>query len=178
VEIDVVDPEGKVVAVGLQGEIRTRGWLVMAGYHLDPEATARAISDDGWLHSGDLGTMDADGYLRVTGRAKDMVIRGGENIYPTEIEAALREFGDVTDAQVVGVPDVRYGEVCAAFLRMAPGAAELSYEDMKARLDGRLARYKVPAYLRTVEDFPVTPSGKVQKFKLREQLLAELEVSA
>jgi len=173
VEWDVADPTtGEEVPVGRPGEVRTRGWLVMREYFGDPEATAAAITPDGWLRTGDLGVMDADGYLQITGRAKDMVIRGGENVYPAEIESALRELTGVLDANVIGVPDERYGEVCAAFVRLAEGA-ELTHESMRQALSQRLARYKVPAYLRVVDAFPVTPSGKVQKFRLRELFLQE-----
>jgi fatty-acyl-CoA synthase len=142
---------------------------VMAGYYGDEAATAEAITPDGWLRTGDLGHVDAAGYLRITGRAKDMIIRGGENLYPAEIESALRGIDGVVDAAVVGVPDDVYGEVPAAFVRLADGAA-LDLASMRAALDGRIARFKVPAHLRVVEAFPLTPSGKVQKFRLRELL--------
>jgi acyl-CoA synthetase (AMP-forming)/AMP-acid ligase II len=174
IEVDVVDPLGNPVPIGHQGELRTRGTMVMNGYWADPEATARAISSDGWLHSGDLARMDPDGYISITGRAKEMIIRGGENIYPAEIEDALRQLPDVLDASVVGVPDERYGEQAAAFVRLAEGAA-MSYDTMRAELSERVARFKVPRYLEIVDAFPVTPSGKVQKFKLREQFLASLQ---
>jgi acyl-CoA synthetase (AMP-forming)/AMP-acid ligase II len=173
VEVDVIDPVGKPVPIGEQGELRTRGTMVMNGYWDDPDATARAISPDGWLHSGDLARMDADGYISITGRAKEMIIRGGENIYPAEIEDALRQLRDVLDASVVGVPDDRYGEQAAAFVRLAEGAT-LSYEEMRDQLADRVARFKVPRYLEIVETFPLTPSGKIQKFKLREQFLARM----
>jgi acyl-CoA synthetase (AMP-forming)/AMP-acid ligase II len=143
----------------------------MAGYFGDEAATGDAITPDGWLRTGDLGTFDEDGYLRITGRAKDMIIRGGENVYPAEIEAALRTLDEVIEAFVVGVPDARYGEVPAAFVRLHRGAS-LTHEEMRAGLTGQLARFKIPAHLRQVSEFPMTSSGKVQKFKLREQFLA------
>jgi fatty-acyl-CoA synthase len=170
VECDVADATGTPVQIGSEGEIRVRGWQVMAGYFGDSDATAEAITPDGWLRTGDLGRLDADGYLRVTGRAKDMIIRGGENLYPAEIEAALRTIAGVREACVVGVPDDRYGEVPAAFVCLADGAT-LDEAGMRRALDGRIARFKIPAHLRVVESYPLTGSGKVQKFKLREQFL-------
>ena len=172
VECDIADPlTGTAVAVGEQGEVRVRGWQVMAGYYGDESATAAAISD-GWLRTGDLGAMDDEGYVRITGRAKDMIIRGGENLYPAEIEAAVRTIDGVIEAFVVGVPDERYGEVPAAFVRLDAGAA-LTVEKMKETLAGRIARFKIPVHLRVVTELPLTSSGKVQKFKLREQFLAQ-----
>ena len=178
VECDVADPiTGTTMAIGEQGEVRLRGWQVMAGYYGDERATAAAITDDGWLRTGDLGAMDEDGSVRITGRAKDMIIRGGENLYAAEIEAAIRTIDGVLEAFVVGVPDERYGEVPAAFVRLDAGAA-LTLETMKEALDGRVARFKVPAHLRVVTELPLTSSGKVQKFKLREQFLAQRVTSA
>ena len=177
IEVDVADTLGNPVPIGEQGELRTRGVMVMNGYWDDPDATRRAISKDGWLHSGDLARMDANGYISITGRAKEMIIRGGENIYPAEIEDALRTLPDVLDASVVGVPDDRYGEQAAAFVRLADGAT-LGYEQMRSHLSERVARYKVPRYLEIVDSFPVTPSGKVQKFKLREQFLSQRSSAA
>jgi fatty-acyl-CoA synthase len=178
VECDLADPlHGGTVALGEEGEVRVRGWQVMAGYFGDGHATADAITPDGWLRTGDLGRMDADGYVRITGRAKDMIIRGGENLYPAEIEAALRTLDGVLEAYVVGVPDDRYGEVPAAFVRMADGAS-LTLEEMQQALDGRIARFKIPPHLRVVSELPLTSSGKVQKFKLRDQFLAERVAAA
>jgi fatty-acyl-CoA synthase len=171
VELDVADPLGVPVGVGDEGEVRVRGWQVMAGYHGDPAATDAAVTPDGWLGTGDLGRLDGDGYLRITGRAKDMIIRGGENLYPAEIEAALRAITGVVDACVVGVPDERYGEVPAAFVRLAPDVA-LDADGMRRALDGRIARFKIPEHLRVVDAYPLTPSGKIQKFRLREQFAA------
>jgi acyl-CoA synthetase (AMP-forming)/AMP-acid ligase II len=160
------------VALGEQGELRTRGPMVMKGYWGAPDATARAITPDGWLWSGDLARMDADGYVSITGRAKEVIIRGGENIYPAELEDALRTLPQVLDASVVGVPDERYGEQAAAFVRLADGAT-LTLEAMREALGGQVARYKIPQYLRVLPEFPVTPSGKVQKFRLKERFAAE-----
>jgi acyl-CoA synthetase (AMP-forming)/AMP-acid ligase II len=173
VECDVADPlSGQRVALNEQGEVRVRGWSVMAGYFGDEQSTREAINADGWLATGDLGRMDARGYLRITGRSKDMIIRGGENIYPAEIEAAVRTLAGVIEAFVVGVPDDRYGEVPAVFVRLEAGTT-LTIEDLRASLADRLGRYKLPAHVRVVTELPLTPSGKVQKFKLREQFLAE-----
>ncbi len=168
VEVDVVEPGGsEPVPLGVEGELRTRGAMVMKGYWDNPEGTAAAIGEDGFLRSGDLARMDRNGYVAITGRAKEMIIRGGENIYPAEVENAIRELDAVADAAVIGVPDERYGEVCAAYVRLVEGAA-LDAEAMREQLTGRVARYKIPAHLRVVEEFPLTPSGKVQKFKLKE----------
>jgi len=145
--------------------------MVMNGYWGDPEATSRAIDEGGWLRSGDLARMDSDGYVSITGRAKEMIIRGGENIYPAEIEDVLRGLPGVLDASVLGVPDERYGEQVACFLRLADGAS-MTHGELRGLLDGRIARYKIPAHLVLLDEFPVTPSGKVQKFKLREQFVA------
>lgn len=172
VEVDVAGPDGAPVPIGQQGELRSRGVMVMNGYWADPDATARAISPDGWLRSGDLASMDAQGYVSITGRAKEMIIRGGENLYPAEIEDAIRRLAGVLDASVVGVPDERYGEQAAAFVRLADGV-QAEEEEFRRRLGAEVARYKVPRYVRFVKEFPVTPSGKVQKFKLREAFLAE-----
>ncbi len=173
VEVDVVEPGTDVrVPVGVEGELRSRSAMVMKGYWDNPGASAEAIGPDGFLRSGDLAQMDERGYVSITGRAKEMIIRGGENIYPAEIENAIRELPAVADAAVVGVPDERYGEVCAAYVRLAEGA-ELSHEEMREQMAGRVARFKIPAHLRVVAELPLTPSGKVQKFKLRESFLAE-----
>ncbi len=172
VEVDVVEPGGtEPVPIGVQGELRSRSAMLMKGYWDNPEATAETIGPDGFLRSGDLATMDENGYVSITGRAKEMIIRGGENIYPAEIENAIRELDAVADAAVIGVPDERYGEVCAAFVRLTEGSS-LSEGEMREQMAGRVARFKIPAHLRVLEEFPLTPSGKVQKFKLREHFLA------
>ncbi len=175
-EIRVVSPEtGEACADGEQGEVCMRGHNVMLGYYDMPEATADAIDAEGWMHSGDLGVLDADGYLRITGRIKDMVIRGGENLYPREIEEVLYEHPAIEQAEVVGVPDDRFGEELCACLRLHEGAAA-SAEELRAFCAERLAHFKVPRYIMFVDSFPTTVSGKVQKFVLRdiavERLLA------
>ena len=173
VEVDIVEPGGtEPVPLGVEGELRSRSAMVMKGYWDNPEATAEAIDPGGSMRSGDLARMDENGYVSITGRAKEMIIRGGENIYPAEIENAIRELEAVADAAVVGVPDERYGEVCAAYVRLAEGAS-LSHEELREQMTGRVARYKIPAHVRVLDEFPLTPSGKVQKFKLRESFLAE-----
>jgi acyl-CoA synthetase (AMP-forming)/AMP-acid ligase II len=167
IEVQVVDPVTRVpVPLGTPGEFRHRSRMVMKGYWDDPSSTARAL-EDGWLHSGDLATLDEDGYIRVVGRVKDMIIRGGENLDPAEIETALRTLEPVIEAAVVGAPDDRYGEQVVAFVRLAPGA-HLDEAAMRRGLDGRLSRYKFPHRLITVDALPLTPSGKVEKFRLRE----------
>ncbi|HEY1854844.1 MAG TPA: AMP-binding protein [Solirubrobacterales bacterium] len=168
VEVDVVEPGGTApVPLGAEGELRSRSAMVMKGYWDNPEATAEAIGPDGFIRSGDLARIDEKGYVSITGRAKEMIIRGGENIYPAEIENAIRALDPVADCAVVGVPDERYGEVCCAFVRLADGAS-LTYDELRELMTGRVARYKIPAHLRTLEELPLTPSGKVQKFKLKE----------
>lgn len=168
VEVDIVEPGGtEPVALGAEGELRSRSAMVMEGYWDNPEATAEAIGPDGFLRSGDLARMDENGYVSITGRAKEMIIRGGENIFPAEIENAVRELDAVADVAVIGVPDERYGEVCAAYVRLADGAS-LTHEELREQMQGRVARYKVPAHLRVLDELPLTPSGKVQKFKLKE----------
>jgi acyl-CoA synthetase (AMP-forming)/AMP-acid ligase II len=172
VEVDVVDLiTREPVPIGEQGELRTRGPMVMSGYWNDETATRGAIEEGGWLRSGDLARMDGQGYVSITGRATEMIIRGGENISPAEIEDAMRGLAAIVDVSVLGVPDERYGEQVAAFVRLADGAS-LTEEEMREQLGSRVARYKVPRYLVVVDDFPVTPSGKVRKFKLREQFIA------
>jgi fatty-acyl-CoA synthase len=169
VEVKVVDPEGgEAVERGIGGELCTRGYSVMLGYWNDDERTAEAIDADGWMHTGDLATMDADGYLNIVGRIKDMIIRGGENIYPREIEEFLYGHPDIVDVQVIGVPDVRYGEEVMAWVRLREGAAPLSLDELKAYCAGKIAHYKVPRYLHVTDDFPMTVTGKVQKYLMRD----------
>ncbi len=168
VEVRVADPEtGEECPHGVQGEVCCRGYNVMKGYYNNPKATAEAIDRDGWLHSGDLGVMDDDGYLSITGRLKDMIIRGGENIYPREIEEFLYTMEGVSDIQVAGVPSGRLGEEVGAFIILKEDA-DLHPEDIKDYCRGRIARYKIPKYVAFVEEFPMTASGKIQKYKLRE----------
>jgi fatty-acyl-CoA synthase len=174
VEIRVADPEtGRTVPRGEPGEFQTRGYGVMLGYWNDPERTAEAIDAARWMHTGDLGTMDEEGYVNIVGRIKDMVIRGGENVYPREIEDFLMGHPDVLEAQVVGVPDERQGEELVAWVRRRQGAT-CDADDLREFCRERIARYKVPRYVRFIDEFPMTVTGKVQKFKLREQAMEEL----
>lgn len=168
IEIKVIDPEtGEIVPPNTVGELCCRGYNVMKGYYKMPEETAKAIDADGWLHSGDLGTVDEDGYYRITGRLKDMIIRGGENIYPKEIEEFLRTNPAVEDAEVVGIPDERYGEIVGAFVIPKQGC-ELNDIDLRDFCKDKIAFYKTPKHFFIVKEFPQTASGKIQKFKLKE----------
>jgi fatty-acyl-CoA synthase len=172
-EIKIIDPlSGKMTPRGVAGELCTRGYLVMRGYYRNPEATSKVIDNDGWLHTGDLAVLDDRGYFKIVGRSKDMVIRGGENIYPREIEEFLFSCPGILDVQIVGVPDFKYGETVAAWVKLKPGAA-LTLEDLKKFCKGKIAEYKIPRYLKVTDDFPMTVSGKVQKFKLREISIRE-----
>ena len=174
-EVRLIDPDtGRDSALGEQGEVCCRGYNVMKGYYHMDEATAEAIDADGWLHSGDLATIDEDGYYRITGRIKDMIIRGGENIYPREIEEFLYPLEGVKDVQVVGAPDEKYGEIGAAFIIKQEGS-ELTEQDVKEYCYERMARYKAPKYVCFVDEFPMTGSGKVKKFLLRDQITEWLE---
>ncbi|MGH2928891.1 MAG: AMP-binding protein, partial [Solirubrobacteraceae bacterium] len=173
VEIKLVDPDAATVARGDPGELCTRGYSVMSGYWNDPERTAEAVDAGGWMHTGDLATMDAEGYVNIVGRSKDMVIRGGENVYPREVEEFLYGHPEIADVQVVGVPDERLGEELMAWIVPRAGAS-LDAEAVREFCDGRIAHYKVPRYVRCVEAFPMTVTGKVQKFKLRDQAIVEL----
>jgi fatty-acyl-CoA synthase len=168
VEIKLVDPEtGVTVPRGTPGELCTRGYSVMLGYWQEPGKTAEAIDAARWMHTGDLATMDDDGYITITGRLKDMVIRGGENVSPREIEEYLHTHPDVADVHVIGVPDVRLGEEIMAWIRLHPGARPMTAADVRAYAQGQLAHYKIPRYVRIVEDFPMTASGKVRKVDMR-----------
>jgi len=170
VEIKVVDPvTGEVVPRGEPGEFCTRGYSVMLGYWDDPEKTREAIDADGWMHTGDLAVMREDGYCTIVGRIKDMVIRGGENIYPREIEEFLHTHPDVEDVQVVGVPDEKYGEELCAWVRLRAGAEPLDAAAVRAFATGKLAHYKIPRYVMVVEEFPMTVTGKVRKVEMREE---------
>jgi fatty-acyl-CoA synthase len=177
VEVKIVDPEGgATVARGGPGELCTRGYSVMAGYWDDPDRTAEAIDADGWMHTGDLATMDDEGYVNIVGRSKDMVIRGGENVYPREVEEFLYSHPLIADVQVVGVPDARYGEELMAWIILRAGAS-IDVEAVREFCQGRIAHYKIPRYVKTVDAFPMTVTGKVQKFKMREQAIEELGLS-
>ncbi len=167
-EIKVVDPDtGLTVPRGEPGELCTRGYSVMLGYWNDPERTAEAIDAGRWMHTGDLATMDDDGYVAITGRIKDMVIRGGENIYPREIEEFLYTHPDVLDAQVVGIPDPKYGEELVAWIRMREGSTPLDVGAVQQFCTGRLAHFKIPRYVHIVDEFPMTVTGKVRKVDIR-----------
>jgi fatty-acyl-CoA synthase len=169
IEVKIVDPDtGRLLGTGEQGEVCCRGYNVMKGYYNMPEATAKTIDADGWLHSGDLGVMDAHGYLAITGRHKDMIIRGGENIYPREIEEFLFRMEGIVDVQVVGVPSRKYGEEVGAFIIKKPDV-DMSAEDVRDFCRGQISRHKIPKYVAFVDGYPMTASGKVQKYKLQEQ---------
>jgi fatty-acyl-CoA synthase len=172
-EAKVVGPDGATLPVGVEGEYCSRGYAVMLGYWDDPEKTAEAIDSDGWMHSGDLATMDDKGYVRITGRIKDMIIRGGENIYPREIEEFLLSHPAIADAQVFGVADEKYGEEVCTWIIAKPGAAILP-EDVIAHCKGQIAHYKVPRHVRIVDAFAMTVTGKAQKFEMRKVMEAEL----
>ena len=169
-EVKIVDPEsGLTVSHGEPGELCTRGYSVMLGYWEQQDKTAEAIDAARWMHTGDLAVMDADGYVSITGRIKDMVIRGGENVYPREIEEFLYTHPDILDAQVIGVPDERYGEELMAWIRMRPGTAEISVESLREFCANKLAHYKIPRYVHIVEEFPMTVTGKIRKVEMRER---------
>jgi fatty-acyl-CoA synthase len=173
VEVKIVDPEGRIVPRGEKGELLTRGYPVMLGYWGDPQRTAETIDAARWMHTGDLATIDAEGYCNIVGRSKDMVIRGGENIYPREVEEFLYRHPKIQDVQCVGVPDTRFGEELCACIVLRPGQT-LSDEDIKAFCQGQIAHYKIPRYVRFVDGFPMTITGKVQKYLLRESVSREL----
>ena len=174
VEVKVIDPEtGRVLPRGTAGELCTRGYSVMLGYWNDEEQTRDAIDPARWMHTGDLAIMDDAGYLNIAGRIKDLVIRGGENIYPREVEEFLYGHPAIEDVQVIGVPDARYGEELCAWVKLRPGA-ELTLDELRQFCTGKIAHYKIPRYLRISDEFPMTVTGKVQKFKMREVSVAEL----
>ena len=174
-EVKIVDPStGLTVPRGEPGEFCTRGYSVMLGYWKEPEKTAEVLDAARWMHTGDLATMDAEGYLNIVGRIKDLVIRGGENVYPREIEEFLYTHPDIVDAQVIGVPDERYGEELVAWVRLRPGAHELTAEQLREFCAGRIAHYKIPRYVKIVDDFPMTVTGKIRKVEMRQVSVAEL----
>ena len=176
-EIKVVDPEtGTTVPVGETGEFCTKGYSVMHGYWGDEEKTREAIDSEGWMHTGDLATMDAEGYVKIVGRIKDMVIRGGENVYPREIEEFLYRHPSVSDVQVIGVPDKRYGEELCAWVILKAGHAATA-DEIREFCRGQIAHYKIPRYIKFVDAFPMTITGKIQKFAMREQMKRELDLS-
>jgi fatty-acyl-CoA synthase len=172
-EVKIVDTDGRTVPVGVPGELCVRGFTVMIGYWGDADSTARAIDAGGWMHTGDLATMDADGYGRIVGRIKEMVIRGGENIFPREIEAFLLSHPDVADAQVFGVPDAKFGEELCAWVMARPGQT-VTEDALRAHCRERIAHYKVPRHIRIVDGYPVNATGKAQKLAMRAQMIKEL----
>ena len=178
IEVKIVDPEtGDVVDRGQPGEFCTRGYSVMLGYWENPEKTAEAIDQDGWMHTGDLAVMREDGYCTVVGRIKDMVIRGGENVYPREVEEFLYTHPDIEDAQVIGVPDAKYGEEICAWIKLKPGAEPLDANAIRAFAQNRLAHYKIPRYVHLVEEFPMTVTGKIRKVQMREESVQILGIT-
>jgi fatty-acyl-CoA synthase len=178
VEAKVADPvTGNALPVGERGEVCARGYVVMEGYWENPEATAGAVDRAGWMHTGDLGVMDQDGYLNIVGRIKDLLIRGGENIYPREIEEVLYTHPSVSDAQVVGVPDIRMGEEVMAWIVIREGAT-VSEDEIRTYCRERMAGFKVPRYVKFVDSFPMTVTGKIQKFRMREMAIKELDLEA
>lgn len=177
VEIRVADPEtGETVARGESGEFQTRGYSVMEGYWNEEEKTAQAIDAEGWMHTGDLAVMDVDGYVNITGRIKDLIIRGGENISPREIEEFLYGHPDIIDVQVVGVPDEKFGEEVCAFIQARDGAS-VDTDAVREFCQGKIAHYKVPRYVLSIEDFPMTVTGKIQKYLLRDAAVEQLDLS-
>ena len=172
-EVKIVDSDGRIVPRGTPGELLTRGYSVMRGYWSDEERSCEAIDAARWMHTGDLATMDDEGYVKIVGRSKDMIIRGGENLYPREVEEFLYGHPDVADVQVVGVPDQRYGEELMAWI-VPRGGASIDRDAIAGYCDGKIARHKVPRYVATVDEFPMTVTGKVQKYKLREMAIEQL----
>ena len=175
IEVKIIDDDGHIVLPGTSGELCTRGYSVMLGYWDDEERTAEAVDAAGWMHTGDLGTIDAEGYCNIVGRIKDMVIRGGENIYPREVEEFLYRHPKVADVQIIGVPDRKYGEELCAWILLREGETATA-EEIQAFCKGQIAHYKIPRYIKFVEAFPMTVTGKVQKFLMREQTVEELEL--
>jgi fatty-acyl-CoA synthase len=179
VEVKIIDPlTGLTVPRGEHGEFCTRGYSVMLGYWKESDKTAEVIDRARWMHTGDLAIMDDEGYLNIVGRIKDMVIRGGENVYPREIEEFLYTHPDIVDAQVIGVPDERYGEELMAWVRMRAGAEPLTAETLREFCTGKLARYKIPRYVRIVDEFPMTVTGKIRKVEMRRISIEELGLQA
>ena len=177
VEVKIVDPEsGRVVGRNESGELCTRGYGVMLGYWNDESATAGAIDPERWMHTGDLASMDEDGYVGIVGRIKDMIIRGGENVYPREVEEFLYTHPDVADAQVIGVPSDRYGEEVMAWVRPKPSAS-VDAKELTAFCRGAIATFKIPRYWKIVDTFPMTVTGKVQKYQMRKISTRELETA-
>ncbi len=174
-EVKIIDEARRIVPPGVPGELLTRGYCVMQGYWNDVERTAESINQAGWMHTGDLATIDEDGYCNIVGRIKDMVIRGGENLYPREIEEYLYRHPNIQDVQVFGVPDERFGEELCAWILLREGA-EVTPDDIKAFCQGQIAHYKIPRYIKFVTEFPMTVTGKIQKFVMREEMVKELNL--
>jgi len=172
-EVKIIRADGSTAAVGETGEVCSRGYGVMCGYWEDEERTRETIDSDGWLHSGDLGDMDENGYVRITGRIKDMIIRGGENVYPREIEEFLYTHPGIQEVQVFGVPDEKYGEQVAAWIQVKDGVT-LTDQDVRDFCAGQITHFKVPKYIKLVKEFPMTVTGKMQKFIMRDAFAKEL----
>jgi fatty-acyl-CoA synthase len=172
-EAKVIDAEGRIVPVGTPGELCTRGYAVMLGYWEDDERTAQAIDKAGWMHTGDLATIDAEGYCAIVGRIKDMVIRGGENVYPREVEEFLYKHPKIFDVQVFGVADPKYGEEICAWIKLRDGET-MTAEDVRAFCRDQIAHFKVPRHIRFVTEFPMTVTGKIQKYLMREAMTRDL----
>jgi fatty-acyl-CoA synthase len=172
-EVKIIDSEGRIVPRGVPGELCTRGYAVMLGYWEDPERTAQAIDAARWMHTGDLATIDAEGFCNIVGRIKDLVIRGGENIYPREVEEFLYRHPKIEDVQVFGVPDKRFGEELCAWIKLR-ALEHLTADDVRAFCTGQIAHYKVPRHIKFVESFPMTVTGKMQKFIMRDEMTREL----
>jgi fatty-acyl-CoA synthase len=178
VEVQIVDSmSGLAVPRGTPGEVCTRGYSVMLGYWDAPEQTAEAVDAGGWMHTGDLGVMDDDGYVAIVGRIKDMVIRGGENVYPREIEEFLYGHPDIDDVQVIGVPDEKYGEELMAWVQLRPGADPLTVEALRDFCTGKIAHHKIPRYVHLTDEFPMTVTGKIRKIEMRERAVEILGLS-
>jgi fatty-acyl-CoA synthase len=177
IEIKIVDAEGRAVPRGETGEFCTRGYSVMKGYWNDEVKTREAVDEAGWMHTGDLATMDEQGYVNIVGRLKDMIIRGGENVYPREIEEFLYRHPKVQDVQVIGVPDPRFGEAVCAWIKLHAGQTATD-EEIRAFCQGQIAHYKIPRYIEFVPEFPMTITGKIQKFVMREQTIEKLGLKA
>jgi fatty-acyl-CoA synthase len=176
VEVKIVGPaSGRTVRRGERGELCTRGYSVMLGYWNDPVRTGESIDSSGWMHTGDLAVMDDEGYVNIVGRIKDMIIRGGENVYPREIEEFLYTHPDIVDVQVIGVPDERYGEEIMAWVKLHDGAT-LSVDDVRAFCAGKIAHFKVPRYVHITDEFPMTVTGKIQKYRMRELAIEILDL--
>jgi fatty-acyl-CoA synthase len=177
IEIKIIDTNGLAVARGETGEFCTRGYSVMKGYWNDPEKTKEAVDDGGWMHTGDLATMDDAGYVNIVGRLKDLVIRGGENVYPREVEEFLYSHPKIQDVQVIGVPDQKYGEEICAWIKLREGQSATP-EEIRDFCKGQIAHFKIPRYIEFVPEFPMTITGKIQKFVMREQTIGKLGLKA